>query len=129
MKYWTHFSLRMMARAGLSVAVLLWTAGHWGEAAQAPINLDGTLGANEFRAQISAAHLRVWYLHFNAVPPSLTGPYFRAKSLPGVSLYWKGSYYVAINLSHWLLCLTFLIATVATHWRWKKPETVKETDK
>lgn len=41
--------------------------------------------------------------------------------VPGLKLWTHGLKCGAVQLNHWLLCLTFLIATVATSVSWKQP--------
>jgi len=133
MKYWTIFILRMMARAGLSMAAIVWVVG-----ACKPINTRVSIGTERVFAATNSVEFSVMYdrrtaINYHWIPLTVLGPSTQMK--PYIDLLWlkaweRGSRlsvnYVYVTVDHWLLCLTFLVATVATSWRWKKPAPVQE---
>ena len=65
MKYWTLFTLRMMARVGLATALLAAAAGHWQPIAQSfttsRLYLNADLDANAVRVLWSTT--QIWFQH------------------------------------------------------------------
>jgi len=143
MKYWTLFTLRMMARAGLSFVIGAWvwcatqSVGFHAETSSysrvvwaCSTHVGWAIGsypaanraipfAPRFTDLDTVAMEQIWpkyYLDsFSLVPGA---EYRHSLKIDGHMLHFK----------HWFLCLTFLIATVATHWRWRKPAPVQEND-
>ena len=65
MKYWTRFTLQIMARAGLSVTVILWVVSQWGVS-----NADLTFGGMLLRVQTTdRAVAAIWCPHIIVVAP------------------------------------------------------------
>lgn len=122
MSYWTLLALRMMARAGLFAAVSLWLFGQW-----TIVQFSMRPGWHAFYLYSGKAELVI----------DLTAPYLRRvvplyidgrlDVCPGFSLFGSSSGLV-LQLDHWFLCLTFLIATVLTSVRWRMPTAEQEQE-
>lgn len=160
MWYWTHFVMRMMARAGLSLAVIAWVVSQQGEShtivplwgskgMPGPAQLDVTAGPASvvvilFPSQWGAIFYgATWGFRAAGHSPELiivrpsepnADPVVQ---LAGVKMWIEVTDYYAAKIDHWLLILTFLIATVATSWRRKAkvvpteervPEAVTESE-
>ena len=140
MKYWTLFTLRMIARVGLSVAVILWAASQWStsEWSKDIGNNHAFVGLNKSRLQLQlfrggtvvvvdanepdrSTNYKGILLKIVHLPPKHE-PILSSSALT----VWARTDHVGITIHHWLICLTFLIATVATSWRWKKPDVQTE---
>ncbi len=133
MKYWTLFTLRMTARVGLFLAVLLW----WYSRSFYPVMAlpfgPGSILIGCLPMGVACSHNHdqnipglIYAIH--RIPDAADsesrfrwtnprhGPY-----LPG--LYFSpGSGKVSASvvvIEHWLLCLSFFIATIVTSVRWR----------
>jgi hypothetical protein len=119
MRYWTLFTLRMMACAGLSVALILWVAGQWG-----PTHGGAAIGvAHVHLGTNKLANAVIWVpvgrshafdksvpdvlhlLHKQAADFNILGIMFRYRDMTRRGF---------VRVDHWLICLSFFIATVAT---------------
>lgn len=129
MKYWTLFSLRVLAGAGLSVAVGCWLVSQW-HPLGGKISFGSTsvmAGASEQQMFVNVIpSLTMWLVEMEAaadeegegtVPPMI--------SIPGFQVY-RNSFLWSVGVSHWLLCLAFLMLTVLTSWRWRKLQAAME---
>ena len=91
MKYWTLFTVRLLARVGLTASVCMWAMGQY---------------------QVDPSRRYV--------------PFVMNSSLfvdaGGVGAVWPVGlqHWSSVSVDHWLLCLTFLITTVATSARWQR---------
>lgn len=116
MRYWTLFTLRVLARVGLSVAAILWVTG---QQEQPSVAFDiGTrrTSVHTYASMLCVSNCRVkrpLLCLYDPEPPILDLPGLLVQTEPGDK--------VDIDIDHWFLCLTFLIATVATSVRWRKP--------
>lgn len=110
MKYWTLFALRILARGGLSAAILVFLISQF---------QSQSFGFSTFRyhATVHVSNARVWGVISNGYP-DVSG--FPSVELPGLRLMASSYGYFSIGVTHWLLCLTFLVATIATSWRWNR---------
>ncbi len=140
MKYWTLFTLRIMARLGLAAVVLCW----W---LPASVRLSGgihsgprlvALTVHELGWQLAIANNvsgpSKWWVVKKEIQNPAVGVELLSKTVPASSRIVPGvyfrrtpSWYQNLCITHWLLCLTFLVATVAT-WPRKKPAPVQEND-
>lgn len=139
MKYWALLTARIVARLGLLLIVLLWWHARSSEYLVATRLAPGAIaigsspmGISILRAPQVTLPNRVYWRH-RVSDPALDGAGFFAHcrehglSLPGIYYYdvprvpgGRGSHCV---IRHWLIFLTFLIATIATSVRWRKPVT------
>lgn len=126
MKYWMLFTLRLMSRVGLclsiSLAVLVWWTPVLYSTPPGMYHLEFYAGKSYVRCELMAPLFR----SLVAENLHLSG---RVVSYPGFGLYVIGSR-VELSFDHWLLCLTFLIATIATSVRWRmKPAADAEQER
>lgn len=125
MWYWINFLLRLMSRAGFSVMVLLWIASQW-----RVISFDWTKGgvqllgmsrteafAVEWRTSANAPTYPYPVIPFNG--PTITLDTF------GITC-WGSLTDGAIQMDYWLLCLLFLLATIATEWHRRRQARLQE---
>jgi len=161
-KYWTLFTLRMMARVGLFLAVAAWFMSQSGSFSHgitiASVHLralsnESAMTIQLHRGQVSSRpekgetvtistpdggrvtfseitySLVAWTQvagfedMVSDMPPPSRNPVVQ---VPSIKIWRHGLQSAAIQIDHWLVCLTFLIATVATSWRWKKFASVQE---
>lgn len=126
-------TLKMLSRAGLTTAIILWGIGTW-----APTN--GTAKISASRSLVLATDDD--HMTLAVVPPS---PYRESGGVTSVieqglivrprphdttletdvvtvwNIAWAGNgHFVGFSIDHWLVCLAFLIATVGTSVRWRK---------
>lgn len=131
MKYWTLLTLRVLARVGLLCALLLWCmpdssrllAGF--SIGQRTVGL--VIHERGWRTFVGK-HITgqsTWWLQREEIMDPETRAWLYAmpessQVVPG--FYWdlRDNSYLNILVSHWLICLTFLIATIATSVRWRK---------
>lgn len=142
MKYWTLFTLRVLARTGLLSSILIWWASQsvvvqmgvpsgigtfavglspWGPIAYHTPSQDiSTL--DFFMMDVADADMmeRQWRASYTDHTPWL----------PGISVlsHERVRTETIVQISHWLLCLTFLIATIVTSVRWRKPAAEQEQE-
>ena len=122
MWYWALFTMRMVARAGLATAVILWVVGQW-----TPRN--GSIISSVFSVVVETNETQVGLICYEgsgAIYHGMLGA-FPGDGRPeeetitvGLVTFSRGTDRISIGIDHWLLCLTFLIATVATSVRWKR---------
>jgi len=112
MKYWTLFTVRMLARAGLVTAVIVCVASQFGHMSAHSKFARYTVSAGATSSTTFASMYRD--------RPDVSA--FPTLELPGITVQASLQGYLSFQVEHWLLCFTFLIACVATHWRWKKPD-------
>ena len=137
MKYWTLFTIRMMARVGLATAIMMWWATQSSQ-------LYGHFPARTRQISVGAIH-RGWMISRCTVwsPGSLSWGFVvapvkasdfaellvyapvRNQTVPGVEYRHETGMHLLI-VRHWLITLTFLIATVGTSWRWKPKDVQTE---
>lgn len=141
MRYWTLFALRMLARAGLLLAVAVWLSS-----ASRPKPWHGRFDSRhvEFQNSLSSLSIeqlshRAWIRRLTADFDMFTSRHSMARAaetdwqslvpneeltdllrIPGLSVGSDGTQIVRMEVDHWFLCLTFLIATIATSVRWRK---------
>lgn len=112
MLYWMLLILRIIARAGLSLAVLMWLVSQFTTA-------EGRLefGRIEFVGWMSQKNVNLWWYPAGTTksPPAIM-------ELPGIALWSSGLRQVDMRLDHWLLFITFLVGTIGTSRRWYRFE-------
>lgn len=124
MKDWMHFALQFLARAGLLVAVCAWVFSQSPSGRVRRIDLH--LGPTTLTAGTSSSVV-AFFVH----PPDYT-TYFQIPEpgddtmepqvrILGLRVWIEGIQFIFVAIEHWLLCLTFLIATIATSILWRKP--------
>lgn len=124
MWYCTLFTFRMMARAGLSAAVILWAVGQW-----SPRN--GTIISSVFSVVVQTNETQfglICYEGSGAIYHGMPGA-FPGDGRPeeetiavGPVSFSRGTDRISIRIHHSLICLTFLIPTVVTSWLWKRAD-------
>lgn len=92
MNYWTLFTLRMMARVGLLASVCMWAMGQYQD--DPPRYVPFVMESSLFTDADGVG--AVWPIGFHH------------------------SDWDSISADHWLICLTFFIATILTSVRWRK---------
>lgn len=141
MRYWVLFTLRMMIRVGLSLALIAWSVGHWIPQSFSWDVRDFHMETNLSRSaiEIHAYHGGPWlvqHVEFETYPPQLSSRQFLSGGTVYETVYiptqeplvqsvflavWIHKIgHFGIQVDYWLLCLTLLIATVATTVRWRK---------
>ena len=142
MKYWTLFTLRMIARVGLTMAIVVWLATQscW-FAAGTPFGSEHLIVVIEepgWMIQIESMqgmpHL-LWY-ETGEASNNTTEDAGLDRNWPIIRWSFLGVTYrqasnsdaYLIHVVHPLVCLTFLIATIATSWPRKKPTPVTEDE-
>lgn len=117
MMYWTLFSLRLIARAGLSFAVFLWLVSQLQTS-----DLSMRIAGFDFVGWLNASSVNIGWLR----PGGGWGlqELFRSSAF---SIWHNGVRDVDIRIDHWFLCLTFLILTILTSIRWRKRQPVPAT--
>ncbi len=128
MKYWTLFTLRILARLGLSLGVLLWVASQW-----VPLTSSSLLGRQVIRGTTNELSVSVeWFHNVNPVLIKMGWKiedpmehHLPVVQLPGLDL-WVRSQMLAVRADHWLICTVLLVTTTATSWRWQ-PKASKQT--
>jgi len=148
MKYWTLFTLRMLARVGLLLAIVLWVLGQQRitpdeyeieTGAFSSFSLLISLGTTQLIVDTCNNALVVVWEQNQRARFSIGNIEVNSVAMPGANTLDAGPYGIRIDsvsyiqtvlvvVAHWFVCLTFLIATVATHWQWRKPATVQEND-
>jgi hypothetical protein len=149
MKYWTLFTLRMMARLGLLLAVILWQGSQTFEAGVFPRpgnqviagrvfgggwlvflgrTTDGTFGARY-------PSNKSYFYDITDYAPELHHAMYaqfdfqlKQPGQPGIEFRSRESEEYFIVFKHWLPCLTLMLATEATHWPWKKADDTNVTE-
>lgn len=130
MKYWTLLTLRILARVGLSVTVIVWVAGQWGytEVAIRPGSHRLLISTDVHFIQLvwlPNSLAKAWYDGWRTdifLPAYESRASLLDSDVPPVWLMrLRGGRPTVFHIDHWLLCLTFLIATIATSVRWWKP--------
>ncbi len=109
MKYWTLFTFRMLARAGLIVVLILWIAGWWGGFSHCAVLRDGiaTIVADG-NAMVIGWGPRIH--EFGSIRIFQT--------VSGTRAVYVESDMVQIHF--WFLCLIFLSTTIVTSVKWRK---------
>jgi len=133
----------MMARVGLSVVIGTWA---W----CATQSMGTTTAASSHSKVVWACSTHVgWAFGFYPKKTQAMPSFEAVTTIDAVRMeeFWRRYYQIPFSLfpgaeyrqytwikghllhfDHWFICLIFLIATVATHWRWKKPAPVQEND-
>lgn len=136
MKYWILFTLRTIARAGLLLAVLAWCL---------PVSGIGSGPVPSYRVTVGWGSMgwhmywmppgsgSVWTYHIGGRGDSAEVETEFDRVYPSQTAFFPGATYCQgpnppslLRFRHWLVCLTFLIATILTSWRWKRPRAVIE---
>ena len=110
----------MMARVGLAVSLVLWVVGP--RSATTPRLKTGTV---DYGFSLCGSSVN---LFAEVTTPVVSNGDWYGPSviIPGVMVAGNSAHRIA-RVDHWLLCLTFLIATLAT-WRRKKTIAVQEEE-
>ncbi len=122
MKYWALFTLQMMASVGLAVTVLMWVVSQW-----QPYSLSWTVEVAKLGVCTDSSSVGIGWkpaggmvgaLHFTRMIQLFNEPVI---PVPGVRIWSRGWREVLLEADYWLLCPVFFIATVAVHWKRRKP--------
>lgn len=134
MTHWTLFTLRMIARVGLVTSLPLWWYAQSNTFLVITPTSPGYVAVSMLPRGIAFCHSRrpvtfgfgygvLEYTEAAAAEAAFESGYQQlAPDLPGLSFYTNGAAIpeTTVVTHHWLLCLTFLCATIATSMRWKK---------
>ncbi len=134
MKYWTLFTLRMMALVGLAVSSFVWLVSQWG-----PVAGGVPFGPVQLRPQANAEAVSLFWFHNQSVyagrtfsgyvPAPDPDEYWPRPDFPITNVEVSGvgrlivlplPQFGFLELRHWFVCLVFLIAAVVTSRPWKK---------
>lgn len=136
MKYWMLFTLRMIARIGLAAVVLLWIAGQGGT-----VSMGTTVGSTFVAASTDETTFGFawmppnWSQHLGvegyigSIQYLMPGTFMegatviRSSHAPVDYCFDFSFGFGRVQASHWVLFTTFLVVTVATSWRRKRPKT------
>ncbi len=125
MKYWTLFTVRMLARVGLATSLLLWLVPQCSHT----LRIRRQISTLDVELWSTAGRIDVAWTDTTIVPRE--GGYMPSRliHLPGVEFReFKILGSGHLILDHWLICLTFLIAVIVTGVRWRRPVAVQEDD-
>lgn len=136
MRYWALFILRMLARLGLILAIIAWCLPVAAFAA-GPISgrqvVIGWFNPGWFVRWSPSGPWTVWeYAARRDQDAADSRAQFdslysnQAQLIPGVTYCQANHTRSLLLVDHWLLCLAFLVLTVLTSWRWKKPQAAME---
>jgi len=123
MKYWILFTMRLLARAGLCLVVILYVTVQ-----QKPVSVTQRLHGAQLGAFADHSSVRIGWqpapqmggaFHFTSMLMLFSEP---LQLFPGVRVWTSGWRQMVVQADYWILCPIFLIATVATSRRWKKTE-------
>lgn len=143
MKYWTLFTLRMMARVGLLGTLLIWAVGgskshEWskdiGKMHSFVEVTESGLECQLFRGGVilaRAVESKVMAQHPGPVFEIIRRPSCKPTCEPflkaSVLVLWLRFGHVGVIAPHWLLCLAFLITVIFT-WPRKKQTPQQESE-
>lgn len=137
MKYWTLFTLRVTVRLALTLAVLLWVVGSFSER-EAYLNLksvsiqvrtgDKTLAVEWWPPMLVTEPDPGIFVTRTFLPAGQSDSTFLQDivdvephlDLLGVKSWTDTLSWGTLRIDHWFLCLTFLIAAVATSVMWRQ---------
>ncbi len=120
MKYWTLFTLRMLTRIGLIVSACLWLTCH-GKATD--VIFDMTTSYVEIDVTPTFVYA-IWCPpdHVYGNPPPFGPAITPQVQLPGLIAWDHPGRERGLQIDHWFVCLTFLLATILTSVRWRRRE-------
>lgn len=127
MKYWTLFTVRMLARVGLSATLIVWLQSH-----REPIykavrlgSVDMSVSTHQYSLKGKAMVLPHGFTAYWRDIGEFEWQGFKFGYIPPPEPEYPGSFrasrngYIIVVIDHWFLCLSFLIAVIAT-WPRKK---------
>lgn len=135
MKYWTLFTLRMMVRLGLAVAVLAWWVAQSKSfiavaSASSGASMVGSISLGWFGSWSRTPCCTGWDFVTDAArsPAQLQGQfevYFvnRHSLIPGMEICESADGTTLALIDHWMVFVILLAATIVTSVRWRKTAT------
>lgn len=124
LKHWTLFTMRVMARTCLSLSVLLWLLCQQRQFSSDWMSFD------TWSISVTADIEKLTFDLMDAPQLGTVSPMADVRTamsnwlssdrleLPGTVCYFYGGASAQLRIHHWLVCLTLLVATVATSIRW-----------
>ena len=113
---WTLFLARMITRVGLLLAASLWAACPW--ASSGMTYAFGPSKARQVYIAFEDSYLSAACIQ--QVAYSVGVDWRPQVDVPGLMVWDAGPPDRGVLIHYWLICLMFLVATVATSWRRKK---------